>query len=110
MNEKTLFDLLRTILVGTQPIPVAYDHFKEYPDNKVVPPFILYRNTDTTTIKADDMVHAKFNNYIVDLVTISKNVVLEEQLESLFNSSHLPYDKEEDYLSDEQIFQIRYFI
>lgn len=111
MSELELKTLLETILIGTNPIPVAYDHFEQFPTTqKVVPPFILYRNTNTTTIKADDKVFVKDNNYIVDLITEVKNVVLEEQLETLFNDNHLPYDKEEDYISDERIYQIRYFI
>lgn len=110
IKEQELFTLLKTIVVGTTPIDVAYDHFEENPNHIIVPPFILYRNTNSTTLKADDKVFVKDNNYIVDLITDVKNVVLEEQLEALFDNNCLPYDKEEDYISDERIFQIRYFI
>lgn len=111
MNEKELFDLLRTIQIDdTHTIPVAYDHFEENLVNRIVPPFILYRNTDTTTLKADDKVFYQNNNYIIDLVYEVKNIALEQKLEKLLNDNYLPYDKEEDYLFDERIYQIRYFI
>lgn len=111
MSELELKALLETITIGQTPIPVAYDHFEQFPTTpKVVPPFILYRNTNTTTFKADDKVFFQENSYIVDLITEIKDVVVEQQLETLFNDNHLPYDKEEDYISDERIYQIRYFI
>lgn len=110
MTIKELGDLLATIQIGQHSIPVAYDHFEESVGIKVAPPFILFRVIDTTTIKADDKVHYQDNNYIVDLVVDKKDLNLESQLETLFNDNYLPYDKEEDFLSEEHIYQIRYFI
>lgn len=105
MNEKTLYDLLVTLNIH-----VAYDHFEQSPSNKIVPPFILYRNTDSFTKKAEDRTWARFNNYIVDLVTETKNPDLEQSLEDLFYENCIPFDKEENYLDDERIYEIRYFI
>lgn len=104
MSEKELFSLLATLK-----IPVAYDHFEEYPKQKVVPPFIVYRNTDTFTQKADDITWYKHNNYIIDLVTDKKDAQLEESVEALLTENLLPFDKEENYIDDERIYQIRYF-
>lgn len=104
MSEKELFDLLVTLN-----IPVAYDHFEQYPDNKIAPPFILYRNTDATTQKAEDITWYKHNNYIIDLVTDIKDTTLEGNLEQLLTANHLPYDVEENYIAEERIYQIRYF-
>ena len=102
MNEEELYKLL-----GRLNIPYAYDHFK---DDKTIPPFILYRNDDTDTFKADDKTYYKENNYIVDLTTIKKMPQLEEQLEILFNDNNIPFDKFENYIESEKIFQIRYLI
>lgn len=107
MNEKDMFDLLSTL---STTIPVAYDHFEQYPDKKVPIPFILYRNTDTFTQKAEDITWQKWNNYIVDLVTEKKDVTLEESLETLFANNGLPFDKEENFIDEERIYQIRYFV
>ena len=102
MDETSLYNLLLTLH-----LPVAYDHFTS---PHISPPFIIYRNTDTTTFKADDITFKRINNYIVDLVTDTKDVDMEESIESLFESNFLPYDKEEDYIESERIYQIRYFI
>lgn len=116
MEIKELGDLLKTIRVGgteQEPIyiEVWYDHFVATPQHpNIVPPFILYRVVDTSTLKANDNVHYQENNYVVDLITDVKNVELEQQLETLLNDNYLPYDKEEDYIGNERIFQIRYFL
>ena len=102
MEETNIYTLLCSVN-----IPVAYDHFI---DDKTIPPFILYRNDDTDTFKADDKTYYKENNYIIDLTTIKKQPDLEEQLETLFDSNNIPYEKFEDYIESEKIFQIRYLI
>ena len=48
MSEKELYDLLSTLQ-----IPLAYDHFEQYPDRKISLPFIIYRNNDPLTKKAE---------------------------------------------------------
>lgn len=109
MSESELRTLLGTIKISESPveyIKVAYDHFRD----KTHPPFILFRNTDTTTYKADNKVFFQVNQYIVDLVTELKNPELEAKLEQVLNNNELPYDKEEDFIDSEQIYQIRYFI
>lgn len=111
MSIQELHNLLSTIVIGSSPIPVGYDHLEQFPNTKVVPPFILYRNIDTTTLKADDKVHYQDNDYIVDLITeVKRDGVLEGQLEQLFNDNYLPYDKEVEYINEERIYQVRYFI
>ena len=108
---KELGDLLKTIQIGQTNIQVWYDHFIETPSEPtIVPPFILYRVEDTSTLKANDKVHYQENNYIIDFITEVKNVLVEQQIETLLNDNYLPYDKEETYLGNEQVFQIRYFI
>lgn len=105
MNEKELYDLLLTLK-----LPVAYDHFEDDPINEVNPPFIAYKNSDPTTVKAEDQTWMRLNNYQVTLVTEKKDTGLESDLEELFAQNSIPFDKEEDYISDERIFEIRYFI
>ena len=46
---------------------------------------------------------------MIDLVTDKKDPDLEAQLEVLLTNSSMPYDKEENYIDDERIYQIRYF-
>lgn len=111
MTFKELKEMLEAITIGQNPIPVAYDHFEEYPDFKVVPPFILFRNNETFTLKADDNVHYQEDRYEIDLITdVKRDSSLEQQLETILINNHLPYDKEADYINDERIYQVRYFI
>lgn len=105
MSERELYEMLKTL-----GLPVAYDHFVEAPGASVQPPFILYKIDSTTNFKADDRTFSKSHQYIIDLVTDKKDVDLEETLEDLLDQNYLPYDKEEDYIESEKIFQIRYFI
>lgn len=103
MSEQELYTLLTSLSAS---IPVAYDHFT----SKVKPTFILYRNNDTTTFSADDKIRWKKNNYIVDLITDKKDTTTEQSLETLFDNNYLPYTKMEDFIDEEQIYQIRYYI
>ena len=105
MNEKNLYELLLTLN-----IPVAYDHFIEADRRTVSPPFILYRNDASDQFKADDQIYIKTRRYLVDLVTDIKNAELEEALEEIFQSNHIPWDKTEVYIDSERIFQITYSI
>ena len=105
MTEKELF----TILKQTN-LPVAYDHFEQTNTKTVEPPFILYRNDDSFTQKAEDKTWWKCNNYIVELCTNTKNVDLEDSLEDLFTENEIPFDKEELFIDEERMYEIRYYI
>jgi hypothetical protein len=103
MNEKELYKLLQELN-----IPVGYDHFVA--EDNITPPFILYRNDTADNFKADDKTYFKQHEYIIDLVTDKKDTVKERLLEDLLDTNNIPYDKEEDYIESEKIYQIRYFI
>ena len=103
MTEQQLYDLLKT--TGLE---VAYDHFKS--ETGITPPFITYRNNETNYVKADDLNYHQDKRYIIDLVTDEKDIVTEKVIEDLLNLNHLQFDKFEDYISSEKIYQIRYII
>lgn len=106
MKPDALYNLLKQTT-----LPVAYDHFKDLQGAPApLPPFILYRTPDANTFKADDKIYYKQANYIIDLVTDKKDTTKEEALENILEANHLPYDKFEDFIENENIFQIRYFI
>lgn len=102
MSEAELYQLLTSLGLA-----VAYDHF-DTPNQ--TPPFILYRSPDVYAFKADNKTYYKQNNYIVDLITDIKDVSKEALIEELFDNNSIPYDKEENYIEIERIYQIRYFI
>lgn len=105
MTEKELNIILKQI-----GIPVAYDHFEQNSDGKVKPPFIVYRNDDPYTLKAENVTWFKGSNYIVELATDYKDVELENALEYLFTENEMPFDKEEFYIDEERMYQIRYYL
>lgn len=104
MKHKDLFNLLKTLN-----IPVAYDHFDS--DKQVVPPFIGYREISPDTFKADNKTFYRTDEFEVELVTRTKDVALEEEIEGLFDSNNIPYDKEDTiWDNDEKIYHIIYII
>ena len=105
MEESNLYFILKSI-----GIPVAYDHFINTNLERIAPPFILYRNDDASHFKADDQVFYMNKEYIVELVTDKKDISLEQALESVLSSNYLPFDKTENYIELEDIYQVTYFI
>lgn len=85
MKAKDVYTMLKTLN-----IPVAYDHFES---NKTVsPPFIVYRETDVDTFKADGITYYRDYNYEIELITEKKDTDLQEELEELLTNNKLPYD------------------
>lgn len=104
MEHSELYNLLETLN-----IPVAYDHFEE--SEHVVPPFVAYREISPDTFKADNKTYYRNNEFEVELVTEKKDVALEKQLEGLFDSNSIPYDKNDTiWDNDEKIYHIIYII
>lgn len=111
MTEQELYNILSQVQVSGSPIKVYYDHFEPTPTNPTItPPFILYRLQDINTLVASGIVWDKENNFIIDLCCELKDVSLENQIENLFEQNEIIFDKEENYISSESMYQIRYFI
>lgn len=104
MKFKELFDLLKTLN-----IPVAYDHFDS--DKEINPPFMAYREVSIETFKADNKSFYRPYEYEIELVTVKKDIALEEQIEELFNNNNIPYDKSDEiWDNDEKIYHNFYNI
>ena len=104
IDHKTLYEKLCTL-----GIPVAYDHFDS--NKQVAIPFVVYREQELDTFRADGITYYQFYNYEIELITEKKNVALERQLEGLLTNNKIPYDKtEEVWDNDEKIYHIFYEI
>lgn len=104
MKHKDIFDLLKTLN-----IPVAYDHFTS--DKRVTPPFMAYREISPDTFKADNKTYYRPYEFEIELVTETKNVALENQIEELLDNNNIPYDKENElWDEDEKIYHNFYII
>lgn len=109
MTEADLFNLLKKM-----EIPVAYNKFdinnSIYNGKEVKPPFILYEFETIDSFNADDKTYYYENNYVIDLVTEKKDLELEQKLETILNNNNIAFEKNEDYIETERIFQISYSI
>ena len=104
MEHKEIYDLLKSLN-----IPVAYDHFNS--DKEVSIPFVVYREINPDTFKADGITYYRPYNFEIELITEKKDVVLQKQLEGLLTSNKIPYDMNNDvWDEDEKIYHNFYEI
>ena len=102
MKHKDLFNLLKELN-----IPVAYDHFE---DNKnLTPPFLAYREKSPNNFKADNKTYIGFNNFEIELVTVKKDVELENKIATILNKNNIAFDKPDEIWDEaEKIYHIFY--
>ena len=85
MKARDVYTMLKTLK-----IPVAYDHFDS--NKGITPPFIVYRENDVDTFKADGISYYRDYNYEIELITEKKDTDLHAELEILLTNNKLPYD------------------
>lgn len=87
-------------------IDYAYYQF----DNSVAPklPYIVYYYPSRDDVMADNTNYVKVENLRIELYTEWKNFELEQQLESILETNHITYSKEETYINGESMFEIIY--
>lgn len=104
MKHKDIYDLLKTL-----DIPVAYNHFES--NKQINPPFVVYRETAPDTFKADDKTYYRPYNFEIEVITIKKDMVLQDKIEKLLDDNNIPYDmSDEVWDEDEKIYHNFYEI
>lgn len=104
IDHKTLYEKLCTLN-----IPVAYDHFDS--NKQVSIPFIVYREQQLSTFRADDITYHQAFNFEIELITEKKEIALEKQLEELLTNNKIPYEKNDEvWDNDERIYHNYYEI
>ena len=73
-------------------------------------PFVCYLATDTDNFHADNRVYHVIQNVDVELYTAKKEPDTERLLESAFDENYIPWDKTEQWLDDENCYEILYEI
>lgn len=101
MKEAELSSLLKS--TG---LPIAYNHFKSPP----ALPYIVYLFSHSNNFAGDNKVHAKINNYQVELYSDKKDLASEQLIEDLFDNNEIFYDKSETYIESEGLYQVMYEI
>lgn len=101
----TLESLL-TILTDTK-LPVTYE---AWPIGYAPAlPWICYRCVDSDNFAADNSVFFPITNVDVELYTETKDPTTEATVEAVL-AEHFVYEKSEDYIPDERMYQITYSI
>lgn len=71
-------------------------------------PFICYLETGTDNVFADNKVHHVKRAIDIELYTENKDTASETLVETALNNACLPWNKTEDYIDEEQCYQIIY--
>lgn len=100
--HKQIYDLLKTLN-----IPVAYDHFIS--NKEVSIPFVVYREINTDTFKADGKTYYRPHNFEIELITEKKDIALQQQLEELLTTNNIPYDINDEVWDDEEQIYHNYY-
>lgn len=85
-------------------LPLAYRAFR----SKQEPPFLCYQYVYDSILYADDEPYWSVGHYQVELYTARKDPELETTVERAL--SGLAWEKEEEYLDDQQVYEVRYDI
>ena len=85
---------------------VAYRAFPKGKAPKL--PFICYLCTQTDNFDADDSVYQVIQGVDIELYTKTKDVTTEAAVETVLNNNNIVWEKYEEYIDDEECYQITY--
>ena len=87
-------------------LPYAYHHFAEgeSPD----PPFICYLLPQSDNFSADGKVYLKVSSVNIELYTDSKDLSVEQKLETVLDTHGIFYDKTEVWIESEKLYEVLY--
>lgn len=87
-------------------LPLAYHHYAEGEAPEL--PYLIYVLPNTNNFHADGKVYAKINALDIELYSAIKNPELEAQLEAILDENALCYEKTEDWLTSEKMYECLY--
>ena len=101
LSYEQITDLLRQ--TG---LPFAYHHFSEgeSPD----PPFLVYLIPGSHNFSADGMVYYRVDQLDIELYTDKKQPEQEAKLEAVLDEAGLFYNKTEQFIRSEQLYEVLY--
>ena len=85
---------------------IVYRQFKE--GSAPALPFVCFYVNDTDNFKADNSVHLKRQNIIVELYTATKSPATEQLIETALDNAGIPWDYTETYIDSESCYLIAY--
>lgn len=106
MTLKALYTLLTSITGFAN--KVAYRAFPEGAAPEL--PFIVYYVENSDNFLADGKVYLQKNEVVIELYTQNKDVASEALLEAALDGAFVPWQKYEEYIDSEHMYQISYEI
>ena len=101
LSYEQITDLLRQ--TG---LPFAYHHFTE--GESPAPPFLVYLTPGSHNFSADGMVYYRVDQLDIELYTDRKQPEQEAKLEAVLDEAGLFYDKTEQFIRSEQLYEVLY--
>lgn len=106
MSESLIFSTLKT--TG---LPCCYSHFRGEEGNKQEPPYIVYIGNGQNVLNADNTHYWRENRYQVEYYFKLKNEANEASIEDALLNAGFIYEKSEDnYIEEQNVFVIYYYI
>lgn len=93
-------------IIKAMGIPFAYDHFAE--GEAVDPPFICYLLPESDNFAADGKVYFKANEVHIELYTDTKDLSVEQKVESVLDEHGIYYDRSEVWIESEKLYEVLY--
>lgn len=85
--------------------------YRAFPVNKAPElPFICYLDTYTDNFFADNKVYTIIQELDIELYSQLKDITSEALIEAAFNSHGLTWQKSEEYISDEDMYEVVYTV
>lgn len=88
-------------------LPFGYRQFTE--DEVVPPPYILWYFDDSNNFFADDVLYQHIYELDIELYTGEKDFELERKLETILKDLGLTWQKEEQWIESESMFEVLYY-
>lgn len=101
MTQAELFQMLKS--TG---LPVTYYEWTAPPSL----PYIVYLFADSDNFGADNQVYVDIENYQVELYSDKKDKPSEKLVEDKLKENEIYYEKSEEYIESEKMYQIIYDI
>lgn len=89
-------------------IPFAYRQFTE--KTAVSEPFLVWYFDNSDNFSADNIVYSRIYELNLELYTGEKDFALEEQIENILTDMGLFWEKEEQWIESEKLFEVLYYM
>lgn len=87
-------------------LPVTYYQWQK--GSAPAPPYLIYYYPNRDDFRADDANYVRVESLNVELYTDNKDFGLETLVEAIFDGMGLVYDKEEQYIEQEGLYECLY--